>query len=100
MTTAQRTTAPAPTGADRGRQVGVTIAEVFCIVGTLVGVGVIGTRVEESSGGALAADADEGADDAEDLRQRHDDLAASIGSGGGGCGALCGAHVVIQQDGR
>jgi len=42
---------------DRFRQVGVTLAEVFCIVGTLVGVGVIGTRVEESSGGALAADA-------------------------------------------
>ena len=43
--------------ADRLRQVGVTVAEVFCVVGTLVGVGVIGTRVEESSGGALAADA-------------------------------------------
>ena len=42
---------------DRIRQVGVTLAEIFCIVGTLVGVGVIGTRVEESSGGALAADA-------------------------------------------
>jgi hypothetical protein len=56
VTTTQRT-APAPTGADRVRQVGVTAAEVFCIVGTLVGVGVIGTRVEESSGGALAADA-------------------------------------------
>jgi hypothetical protein len=42
---------------DRLRQVGVTVAEVFCVVGTLVGVGVIGTRVEESSGGALAADA-------------------------------------------
>ena len=35
----------------------MTAAEVFCIVGTLVGVGVFGTRVEESSGGALAADA-------------------------------------------
>jgi len=43
--------------ADRLRQVAVTVAEVFCVVGTLVGVGVIGTRVEESSGGALAADA-------------------------------------------
>jgi hypothetical protein len=42
---------------DRVRQVGVTLAELFCVVGTLVGVGVIGTRVEESSGGALAADA-------------------------------------------
>ena len=43
--------------ADRLRQVGVTVAEVFCVVGTLVGLGVLGTRVEESSGGALAADA-------------------------------------------
>ena len=42
---------------DRLRQVAVTLAEVFCVIGTLVGVGVIGTRVEESSGGALAADA-------------------------------------------
>ncbi len=42
---------------DRRRQVAVTLAEILCIVGTLVGVGVIGTRVEESSGGALAADA-------------------------------------------
>ena len=50
-------TTAAPTSADRLRQVGVTLAEVFCVVGTLFGVGVIGTRVEESSGGALAADA-------------------------------------------
>jgi len=42
---------------DRLRQVTVTLAEVFCVVGTLYGVGVLGTRVEESSGGALAADA-------------------------------------------
>ena len=42
---------------DRLRQVAVTVAEVVCVVGTLVGVGVLGTRVEESSGGALAADA-------------------------------------------
>ncbi len=47
----------APTARDRARQVGVTAAEIFCIVGTLVGVGVLGTRVAESSGGALAADA-------------------------------------------
>ena len=46
-----------PTSADRIRQVGVTLAEILCVYGTLVGVGVIGTRVEESSGGALAADA-------------------------------------------
>jgi hypothetical protein len=56
VSTAQRT-APDTTGADRGRQVVVTLAEAFCVLGTLVGVGVIGTRVEESSGGALAADA-------------------------------------------
>jgi len=56
VTTTQRT-APPTAGSDRTRQVVVTLAEVFCIVGTLVGVGVIGTRVEESSGGALAADA-------------------------------------------
>ncbi len=42
---------------DRTRQIGVTLAEIFCILGTLVGVGVIGTRVEESAGGSLAADA-------------------------------------------
>ena len=35
----------------------MTVAEIGCILGTLVGVGVLGTRVEESSGGALAADA-------------------------------------------
>jgi len=43
--------------ADRLRQVTVTVAALFCVVGTLVGVGVIGTRVAESAGGALAADA-------------------------------------------
>lgn len=51
------TTAPTATPADRARQLGVTLAEVFCVVGTLVGVGVIGTRVEESAGGALSAQA-------------------------------------------
>ncbi len=53
------TTSPTATAtrSDRQRQVGVTAAEVFCVVGTLVGVGVLGTRVQESSGGALAADA-------------------------------------------
>ncbi len=49
---------PSPTRADRARQMGVTVAEVLCVLGTLVGVGVIGgTEVAESSGGALAADA-------------------------------------------
>jgi len=42
---------------DRVRQVTVTVSEIFALVGTLYGVGVFGTRVEESSGGALAADA-------------------------------------------
>ncbi len=48
---------PSPTSADRLRQLVVTAAEVFCVVGTLFGVGVIGTRVEESAGGALSAEA-------------------------------------------
>lgn len=42
---------------DLARRLTVTLAEIFCIVGTLVGTGVIGTRVAESSGGALSADA-------------------------------------------
>jgi hypothetical protein len=46
------------TSADRRRQVGVTVAEVLCVVGTLVGVGALGgTPVQEAAGGALAADA-------------------------------------------
>jgi hypothetical protein len=50
-------TTPGTLPADRLRQVAVTAAEVFCVLGTLAGVGVLGTRVAESSGGALAADA-------------------------------------------
>ena len=46
-----------PTNTDRVRQVVVTLAEVFCVVGTLVGVGVLGTRVQETAGGALSAEA-------------------------------------------
>ncbi|MGK7221300.1 tryptophan-rich sensory protein [Kocuria flava] len=46
-----------PTGADRARQVVVTLSEIACVLGTLVGIGIFGTRVEESSGGDLAADA-------------------------------------------
>ncbi len=42
---------------DQLRRGVVVAAEIFCVVGTLFGVGVLGTRVEESSGGALAADA-------------------------------------------
>lgn len=45
------------TAVDQARRFTVVAAEVFCVVGTLVGIGVLGTRVEESSGGALAADA-------------------------------------------
>ena len=51
------TTITATLASDRLRQVGVTLAEVVCVVGTLVGVGVLGTPVAESSSGALAADA-------------------------------------------
>lgn len=54
--TAHRTTS-SPTGADRTRQVAVSAAEVFCVIGTLVGVGVLGTTVEDTAGGALSADA-------------------------------------------
>ncbi len=42
---------------DRVRQAGVTMSAVICVYGTLVGVGVLGDRVEESAGGRLAADA-------------------------------------------
>lgn len=45
------------TSADLARRITVTASEIFCVVGTLFGIGVIGTRVEESSGGALASDA-------------------------------------------
>lgn len=59
MTAAPTTGAPAraATTTDRTRQLVVTVSEVACVVGTLVGVGVIGTRVEESSGGSLSATA-------------------------------------------
>ncbi len=39
------------------RQITVTASEIFCVIGTLFGIGVLGTRVAESSGGALAATA-------------------------------------------
>ncbi|MDV3222415.1 tryptophan-rich sensory protein [Intrasporangium sp.] len=45
------------TRADRLRRLAVVVAEIFCLVGTLVGIGVIGQRVEESAGGALSDDA-------------------------------------------
>lgn len=42
---------------DRLRQVVITASAVFMIVGTLFGIGVIGTRVEETAGGSLSATA-------------------------------------------
>jgi hypothetical protein len=43
---------------DRVRQVAVTAAEVLCVFGTLVGVGLLGgTRVQDAAGGALSAEA-------------------------------------------
>lgn len=41
----------------RSRQIFVTICAVLAVFGVLLGTGVIGTRVAESSGGNLAADA-------------------------------------------
>lgn len=51
------TTTLSATSNDRVRQVVTTASAVFMIVGTLFGIGVIGTRVEESSGGSLSASA-------------------------------------------
>lgn len=58
-TTDNRTATVQPaTGRDRARQLSVTVAEILCVVGTLLGIGLIGgTRVEESAGGALSAEA-------------------------------------------
>ncbi|MFP5417505.1 MAG: tryptophan-rich sensory protein [Actinomycetes bacterium] len=39
------------------RQLWVSVSGVLCVYGTLLGIGVFGRRVEESSGGSLAADA-------------------------------------------
>lgn len=56
-TTHDTTARSGPTAADRTRQVGVTLALVVCVVGSLVGSGVLGgTAVAEASGGAFAAD--------------------------------------------
>ncbi len=44
----------AATTNDRLRQVFVTVSEVVCVYGTLLGFGVIGTRVEKSASGAFA----------------------------------------------
>lgn len=45
------------THSDLSRQIGVGVSFVSCVLGTLVGIGVLGTEVDESSGGSLAADA-------------------------------------------
>jgi hypothetical protein len=45
------------TRSDRVRQFTVTVSGITCVVGTLVGIGVLGTRVEDSAGGSLSADA-------------------------------------------
>ncbi len=42
---------------DRLRQTGVTLAAIVCAVGTLVGTGVIGTPVAQTSGGSLSDNA-------------------------------------------
>ena len=42
---------------DRLRQTGVTLAAIICAVGTLVGTGVIGTPVAQTSGGSLSDNA-------------------------------------------
>ncbi len=42
---------------DRTRQLVVTASAVFMIIGTLFGIGVFGTRVQEASGGNLSATA-------------------------------------------
>ena len=58
-TTHETATTPQPaTGRDRARQLTVTVSEILCVIGTLVGVGLLGgTRVEQSAGGALSAEA-------------------------------------------
>lgn len=42
---------------DTIRRLGVTVAGLFCVLGTAVGTGLIGTRVEESAGGSLSDEA-------------------------------------------
>jgi hypothetical protein len=57
MTAPSAPARPPLTTVDQARRVTVIAAEIFCVVGTLVGIGVLGTRVEEAAGGALAATA-------------------------------------------
>jgi hypothetical protein len=42
---------------DLVRQLTVTVSAVVCVVGTLYGIGIIGTAVRDSAGGRLSADA-------------------------------------------
>jgi hypothetical protein len=42
---------------DRIRQVTVTLSALICVVGTLYGLGILGTAVQNSSGGRLSANA-------------------------------------------
>ena len=52
------TTAPPVFAGDLARRLAVTAAEIFCVIGTLVGLGVLGgPQVQQAAGGALAADA-------------------------------------------
>lgn len=46
-----------PTTADRARQVAVTVSEVVSLAGPLIGLGIIGTQVENSAGGSLSSEA-------------------------------------------
>lgn len=51
-----RRTDDRPTTGDRVRQVVVTVSEVLSLAGPLIGAGLIGTQVEDSSGGNLSSD--------------------------------------------
>lgn len=42
---------------DLARRLFVTAAQIFCVLGTLVGTGVLGTEVDDSAGGALTDNA-------------------------------------------
>ena len=42
---------------DRIRQITVTLSAVICVIGTLYGLGILGTTVQSSSGGRLSANA-------------------------------------------
>lgn len=55
---AQNTGSPAhPTTADRVRQIVVSVSEVISLLGPLIGFGLIGSDVNETSGGDLASNA-------------------------------------------